>query len=257
MWWKRNRRWVLLSAAVLAALVLAFWRGGNAPGPGGWEAAEGGAVSERPAGAVSAAPADSLAKQASPSPLKTESPSRGAAPLSSAAPSGEPDASPAAESGPGGGAEPEAEGPIQAAAPEGETDPSDTPCCVISIDCVTLLEHMDDLAEEKRELVPRDGVILASTSVPLQEGESVFDVLRRVCEEHQIHLEFSDTPMYRSAYVEGIQNLYEFDAGARSGWTYLVNGWRPSYGSSRYQLQAGDVVEWKFTRDLGEDITGE
>ena len=41
-----------------------------------------------------------------------------------------------------------------------------------------------------------------------------------------------------------------------SGWMYKVNGWYPNYGSSRYQLQNGDVVEWRFTCDLGNDIGG-
>ena len=58
------------------------------------------------------------------------------------------------------------------------------------------------------------------------------------------------------AYVEGIHNLYEFDCGALSGWMYKVNGWYPNYGSSRYQLKDGDVVEWRFTCDLGNDIGG-
>lgn len=37
---------------------------------------------------------------------------------------------------------------------------------------------------------------------------------------------------------------------------YKVNGWYPNYGCSRYQLKAGDVVEWRYTCDLGHDIGG-
>ena len=60
--------------------------------------------------------------------------------------------------------------------------------------------------------------------------------------------------MYSSAYVEGINNLYEFDVGSLSGWMYNVNGWYPNYGCSRYQVKDGDVVEWCYTCDLGEDL---
>ena len=66
------------------------------------------------------------------------------------------------------------------------------------------------------------------------EGESVFDVLKRVCRENKIHMEFSETPVYQSAYIEGIGNLYEFDCGEGSGWMYRVNGEFPNYGCSRY-----------------------
>ena len=62
--------------------------------------------------------------------------------------------------------------------------------------------------------------------------------------------------MYNSAYIEGINNLYEFDCGELSGWMYKVNGWFPNYGCSRYQLKEGDVIEWVYTCDLGVDVGG-
>ena len=128
--------------------------------------------------------------------------------------------------------------------------------CTFSIECATILNNLEMLDPDKLEMVPSGGVILGRTTVTFYEGESVFDVLQRVCKEKGIHMEASWTPIYNSAYVEGIHNLYEFDCGALSGWMYKVNGWYPNYGSSRYQLQNGDVVEWRFTCDLGNDIGG-
>ena len=128
--------------------------------------------------------------------------------------------------------------------------------CTLSIECSTILNNLGDLDPDKRELVPSNGIILPPTKVTFYEGESVFDVLQRVCRENNIHMEASWTPMYNSAYIEGIHNLYEFDCGALSGWMYRVNGWYPNYGCSRYQLQDGDVVEWRFTCDLGNDVGG-
>ena len=42
------------------------------------------------------------------------------------------------------------------------------------------------------------------------------------------------TPLYKSYYVEGINQLYEFDCGKNSGWMYSVNGEYPNYGASSY-----------------------
>ena len=128
--------------------------------------------------------------------------------------------------------------------------------CTISIRCDTILNHMDWLDPEKTELVPADGVILAPVTVTFYEGESVFNVLQRTCRQNAIHMEFENTPMYNSAYIEGIHNLYEFDCGELSGWMYSVNGWFPNYGCSRYALQEGDVISWVYTCDLGYDVGG-
>ena len=133
-------------------------------------------------------------------------------------------------------------------------DKGKTYTCTFSIECSTILNNLDQLDPEKLEMVPSGGTILAKTTVTFYEGESVFDVLQRVCKEKGIHLESSWTPIYNSAYIEGIHNLYEFDCGELSGWMYRVNGWYPNYGCSRYQLKDGDVVEWRYTCDLGNDV---
>lgn len=63
---------------------------------------------------------------------------------------------------------------------------------------------MDMLKEEKKALVPAGGVILDTTPVTFSERESVFDVFKRVTREQRIHMEFENTPIYNSAYIEGI-----------------------------------------------------
>ena len=126
--------------------------------------------------------------------------------------------------------------------------------CTISISCATILHNMDLCAENKLALVPSDGVILPATTVTFSPGESVYDVLQQVCRDYGIHLESEFTPMYNSAYIQGINNLYEFDVGNESGWMYKVNGWFPNYGCSRYQVEDGDVICWVYTCDLGADV---
>lgn len=128
--------------------------------------------------------------------------------------------------------------------------------CTLSVRCDTILDNIGWLDSEKAELVPEDGVIFTASAVTFYEGESVFNVLQREMKKAGIHMEFANTLMYNSAYIEGIHNLYEFDCGELSGWLYKVNDWFPNYGSSRYQLQDGDVVEWVYTCDLGVDVGG-
>jgi hypothetical protein len=128
--------------------------------------------------------------------------------------------------------------------------------CTLSVRCGTILNNIDWLDPEKVELVPEDGVIFPVTEVTFYEGESVFNVLQREMKKAKIHMEFTNMPIYNSVYIEGINNLYEFDCGELSGWMYKVNDWFPNYGASRYQLKDGDVIEWVYTCDLGIDVGG-
>lgn len=128
--------------------------------------------------------------------------------------------------------------------------------CTLSISCATINGNLGWLDPEKVELVPKDGWILPPTTVTFYEGESVFNVLLRTCKQKKIHMEYENTPIYNSAYIEGIHNLYEFDCGELSGWMYQVNGWFPNYGCSRYQLKEGDVIKWEYTCNLGIDVGG-
>ena len=129
--------------------------------------------------------------------------------------------------------------------------------CSISISCSTALEHAEQLPDGVLQMLPEDGWILEEITVPIQEGDTVFDVLLRTVLENDIHMEYVDTPVYDSAYIEGIANLYEFDAGEQSGWMYSVNEEFPNYGCSSYQVKDGDVICWVYTCNLGTDVRGE
>lgn len=136
-------------------------------------------------------------------------------------------------------------------------DKKDKRTCYLTISCKTILNNMDKLEEGKEVLVPKDGMILSKTKVEYYSGESVFDVLQRETRKRRIHMESSFTPVYNSAYIEGIGNLYEFDCGSASGWQYSVNGWFPNYGVSRYAVRDGDNIVFHYTCDLGRDLSGE
>lgn len=130
--------------------------------------------------------------------------------------------------------------------------------CTITIRCDTILNNMDNLDPAKAPYVPDNGVILREVTVEFEEGETVFDVLNRACKHYNIPIEYSWTPMYDSYYIEGINNLYEFDCGSESGWMYKVNGWFPNYGCSSYYLTGGEKIVWCYTcNGLGEDVGAE
>ena len=126
--------------------------------------------------------------------------------------------------------------------------------CTLTIRCDTILNNLQWLDPEKKELVPKDGVIFPKTTVTFFEGESVFNVLLREMKKNKIHFEYAKTPAYNSVYIEAINNIYEFDCGELSGWKYKVNDWFPNYGCSRYQLKNNDSIEIHYTCDLGADI---
>ena len=131
--------------------------------------------------------------------------------------------------------------------------------CTITIRCDTVLHNQNLLEEAKVPYVPADGVILPEITVEFTPGESVFEVLQRVCEAADIPLEYSWTPLYDSYYLEGICHLYEFDCGAESGWMYQVGGTFPNYGCSSYEVKPGDRIEWLYSciglgADLGADV---
>ena len=130
--------------------------------------------------------------------------------------------------------------------------------CTITIDCRTILDNLSLLDGEKAPYVPADGMILNTVTVEFTPGESVLDVLKRVCEASGILLEYSWAPVYDAYYLEGINHLYELDCGSESGWMYQVNGSFPNYGCSAYEVKPGDSIAWRYTCvGMGADLGAE
>lgn len=261
----RKRRKLLWTAVLAAVLLLAFWYGGNAPGSRGFgigaeNAASDTAASDTAAASAArtspaaAAPSSSSSSAASSAPAASV-PAETEGTAASSAPAASPSQPAAKKTKPAAAAKAKAEGgpaPAQSAASSASAQLS----CTLSISCRELADHPELLSADKRELVPADGALLQPAAVAFTAGESVFDVLQRVCRQQGIVLESSFTPLYHSAYIEGIGNLCEFDAGERSGWLYTVNGESPSYGCSQYALSDGDTVVWQYTVDFGAEAAG-
>ena len=158
----------------------------------------------------------------------------------------------------------EAPAPASAAASTAESAPQTTPAapqttpaasvCSLTIRCDTILENLDVLNPEKLDLVPEDGLLYENPAAEMTDGESAFDLLLREMRAAAIHLDFVKTPAYNTVYIKGIGNLYEFDCGDLSGWTYRVNGEFLSVGCSLAVIHPGDTVEFLYTCDLGADV---
>lgn len=138
--------------------------------------------------------------------------------------------------------------------------------CTISINCTQIINNKNKLKAEKAAFVPDNGEILKAVTVEFNEGETAFDILKRVCSEYTcndncrycqdtgIQLEYEFTLGYNNYYIEGIHQIYEKDCGSKSGWMYEVNGTFPNYGCSSYTVENGDIIEFVYTLNLGEDI---
>ncbi len=142
--------------------------------------------------------------------------------------------------------------PLPSASPSSGAD--EELSCTLYIECTTILNNMDKFNTDKLDVLPENGIVLEKCTVSFKQGESVYDMMVRTLKSRKIHMEYSYTPVYDSAYVEGINNLYEFDCGEGSGWTFSVNGAFPNYGCSKYILKDGDAVEWHYTCDFGADV---
>ncbi|MBQ9112770.1 MAG: DUF4430 domain-containing protein [Clostridia bacterium] len=121
------------------------------------------------------------------------------------------------------------------------------------IGTVTFTIRCDTVAgKTESEHIPEDGVILDTVSFDIEKGETVYDILVEAARKYNIHIENNGSA--DMAYIAGINYLYEYDHGDLSGWVYHVNGVSPSVGCGEYELADGDVIEWLYTCELGNDL---
>ena len=116
--------------------------------------------------------------------------------------------------------------------------------CYLTVECKSLLNKMDDLKEGHEDFVPKNGIIINKTKCTLKKGETVYDILERVCKNKSVKLTSRDT-IY-GVYVCGINNLDEFDCGSQSGWVYTVNEKSPTVSCGKYTVSFGDTIVFKY-----------
>lgn len=116
--------------------------------------------------------------------------------------------------------------------------------CYITVECKSILNNMDKLKEGHEDFVPKNGIIIGKTKCTFKKGESVYDVLKKTCNNKGVKLSSRNTAY--GVYVSGINNLDEFDCGKQSGWVYTVNGSSPSFSCGKYTVSNGDEIIFKY-----------
>ena len=89
--------------------------------------------------------------------------------------------------------------------------------------------------------------IIPKTAVPVQEGDTIIDVTVRILQEKRIAYSITGTGPF--TYVEGIDDLYEFDHGPTSGWLVKKNGELIGHSAGIEPVEPGDEIEWYYTTE--------
>jgi hypothetical protein len=95
-------------------------------------------------------------------------------------------------------------------------------------------------------------IILKPTKIPIKSETTVLDILFLVGKEMGIPVSVSGRNS--TAYVDGINNLFEFDYGPMSGWVFTVNDKVPTKSAGIYYVVNGDEIRWAYTENLGKDV---
>lgn len=137
-------------------------------------------------------------------------------------------------------------------------DKKETVMVSVRVDTLLKQEHFKRLPEalQSTKYVPSNGIILKAGTYNIEDGDSAWTATRKALQKHRIHFEYEGEGEsgYGSVYVEGINHIYEKQAGSLSGWMFAVNGKAPGVGASAYDVKDGDKITWHYTTNLGRDI---
>ena len=89
------------------------------------------------------------------------------------------------------------------------------------------------------------GTIVGASSVSFKDGDTIYDILLQVAKNHKITVDSRGSGA--TTYVEGIDNFYEFDYGAKSGWVFKLNGASLTKSIGAIKVKAGDRIECYYT----------
>ena len=121
---------------------------------------------------------------------------------------------------------------------------TDTVTCTVTVECKSILDHMDELKEGHEEFVPDDGYIIKNYTYKAKAGYTAYDALKSACNSNDIKLTAQKTSY--GVYISGINNLDEFDCGKQSGWMYSVNGIMPNTTCGNVTVDDGDSIVFTY-----------
>ncbi|MDQ0972364.1 cytoskeletal protein RodZ [Neobacillus niacini] len=91
------------------------------------------------------------------------------------------------------------------------------------------------------------GTIVPVTTVEMQDGDTVLSVTQRIVKARGIQIDVTGSGA--TAYIQGIDNIYEFDHGPLSGWEVFVDGKAIDTSAGVYGVQPGQAIMWRYTKD--------
>lgn len=126
----------------------------------------------------------------------------------------------------------------------------------LSIMVTDILANYDKLPVKLQDekFVPKDGAIVAKKSFGFAENETVFDLLKRVAKKQKVTIDYSTPLVAETAYIKGINSIYEKDCGDMSGWLFKVNGVLPNFAMGGVKLVDKDVVLIYYTCDMMKEF---
>ena len=74
-----------------------------------------------------------------------------------------------------------------------ETPDNNGKKCTIMVECSKIFDNQDKLDKAVKDYIPKDGIILKKKEVSFNEGENVYDVLKRELKNENILMEASFT----------------------------------------------------------------
>ena len=126
----------------------------------------------------------------------------------------------------------------------------DTANVHIQIRCDEVAEAPEMLTDPAlAEYIPEDGVAMARLKYIAKEGDSVLQILEKICKNNNIEVKKTEDGL-----IEAIGYLKNGDCGEGSGWVYTVNGKLMDENPADYIVRDGDEIVWAFSLNGGSDI---
>ena len=119
------------------------------------------------------------------------------------------------------------------------TAPAETPAAITEQTPVQTVSLMLDYG---------NGTVKTLNDIPWNASSTVFEVLKKLDEEKKIALTYKDYGGELGVFIEAIDGK-KGDTKANTWWQYWVNNRYSTMGVSNNMLKAGDIVEFKLTKE--------
>ena len=120
----------------------------------------------------------------------------------------------------------------------------------IQIRCDEVAEAPEMLTDPAlAEYIPEDGIALARLKYIAKEGDSVLQILEKICKNNNIEVKKTEDGL-----IEAIGYLKNGDCGEGSCWVYTVDGKLMSDNPADSKVKGGEDIVWTFALNGGRDI---